>query len=449
MKNNEATLLKNHLLVLLCLNSIIGLAQSMSVTEFRYDENDLTANTAGTIVLDQNGDKSALIKIETTEFGFSFDAGSLGVVKTEQHTGEIWLYVPEGVKRLSISHPKYEKIRDYDLGMAVKRAKTYILKLHVVKSSSETDGNLGTIEVKATPIGAEVFIDDISIGKAPLSFSKLFPGKHKVTIKNEGYYDYEASVDVAEGKIVVIEESLAKSCDIQRTDERIDITMKGITFSLIKVVGGSFQMGGTPEQDKATTDEFPIHKVTLSDYYIGETKVTNELWAAIMGTSPSIIFSQPDQPVNNVTWYECQKFVNRMSSLTGLHISLPTEAQWEYAARGGNRSKGYIYSGSNNLKDVGWFKKNGRVVKPVKQLKPNELGLYDMSGNVWEWCSDWYGLYKNNEETDPKGMVTGTLKVNRGASAGEVYALARVSCRSSNSPNFKSQAVGLRIVILE
>ena len=102
-------------------------AQTMSVVEFKADETDLTANTAGTIVIDQNGEKCALIKIETTEFGFSFDAGSLGVVKTEQHTGEVWVYVPDGVKRISISHPKLEKLRDYDLGLSVKKAKTYIM----------------------------------------------------------------------------------------------------------------------------------------------------------------------------------------------------------------------------------------------------------------------------------------------------------------------------------
>lgn len=442
---------KNLLLfvLLLIVLPFLGTAQTMSVVYFQPDETDLTANTAGTIVLDQNGDKSALIKIETNEFGFSFDTGSLGVVKTEQHTGEIWLYVPEGVKRLSISHPVYEKIRRYELGMSVQKARTYVMKLRVEKPANTNTGGLGTINVKTVPDGAEVYIDNISIGKAPLSFSKLMPGKHLVTIKKEGYYDYESSVNVMEGKVTIIDESLAKSCDIYRKDNKIDITMKGVSFSMIKVRGGSFRMGRTPEQRKEKTDEIPVRLVTLSDYYIGETEVTNELWTAIMGTSPSIMFSEPNQPVNNVTWYDCQKFINRLSSLTGLHFALPTEAQWEYAARGGNQSKGYQFSGSNNLKSVGWYKKNAKVVKAVKQLQPNELGLYDMSGNVWEWCGDWYGLYKSNDETDPKGMITGTQKVNRGAGAGEVEAMARVANRASDNPNQKYQVLGLRLVILE
>jgi formylglycine-generating enzyme required for sulfatase activity len=433
---------------ILLLASLVANAQTMSVVEFKPDESDLTANTAGTIVLDQNGEKCALIKIETTEFGFSFDAGSLGVVKTEQHTGEVWVYIPEGVKRLSISHPKLEKIRDYDLGMSVKRARTYIMKLQVLKPATDI-GGMGTLDIKATPVGAEVYIDDISVGKTPMSFSKLFSGKHKVTIKHEGYYDFESSVVVVDNKVSIIDEVLAKSCDINRTRERIDITTKGVSFSLIKVDGGSFQMGGTPEQGKVKTDAFPVHRVTLSDYYIGETEVTNELWSVIMGTNPSILFSQPNQPVNNVTWYDCQKFVTRLSSLTGLHFALPTEAQWEFAARGGNQSKNYIYSGSNKLKEVGWFIGNSGPVKEVKQLKPNELGLYDMSGNVYEWCADWYGLYKAPDVVDPRGPDSGSQKVYRGASSGEKNALLKVSYRFNNSPNSKFQGLGLRLVLLE
>ena len=430
--------------------SIGCLAQTMSITEFYLDENDLTANTAGTIVFDQNGNKCALIKIETTEFGFSFDVGSLGVVKTEQHTGEIWVYIPEGVKRISISHPRLEKIRDFDLGLSVKRARTYIMKLHILNPTSHI-GGLGTVDVKVQPDGAEVFIDNISVGKAPLSFNRLIPGKHKITIKKEGYYDFESDVNIAEDKVAIIDETLAKSCEITRLPDKILISTKGITFCLIKIEGGTFQMGGTKEQKGAArTDEFPVHLVTLSDYYIGETEVTNELWTTIMGESPAIYFAKPDQPVNNVSWYDCQRFISRLSSLTGIRFCLPTEAQWEFAARGGKNSMHYKYSGSNNLKKVGWFKGNSKnTIKEVKTLDPNELGLYDMSGNVYEWCSDWYGLYTSDEKIDPKGTDIGTRKVNRGSSGGEKKSLHRVSCRFSDDPNSKFQSLGLRLAIIE
>lgn len=424
-------------------------AQTMSVVEFGQNENDLTANTAGTIVFDQNGNKCALIKIETTEFGFTFDVGSLGVARTEQHPGEVWVYVPEGVKRISISHPQLEKIRDYDLGLSVKKARTYVMKLHVMKSEVAV-AQMGTIDVKSNPMGADIYIDDILVGQSPLSFSKLIPGKHKVTIKHEGYYDYESNVNVSDEKVSIIDEELAKSCDIQRTERMISITTKGITFNLIKVQGGKFQMGGTSEQGKAKTDEYPLHYVNLSDYYIGETEVTNELWSAIMNSNPSNLFSRPLQPVNNVSWYDCQKFINRLSSLTGLRFSLPTEAQWEYAARGGKNSRNYKYSGSNKIKDVAWYEgntKNG--LQDVKKLAPNELGIYDMSGNAYEWCSDWYGLYKSDEETDPKGPSLGTLKVNRSGSTGEKDVLTRVACRLGSNPNNKHEGTGFRIVIIE
>ena len=441
--------MKYLLFLWLCVVAIFCNAQTMSVIEFRSDETDLTANTAGTIVLDQNGDKCALIKIETTEFGFSFDAGGLGIVKTEQHTGEVWVYVPEGVKRLSISHPQLEKIRDYDLGMSVKKARTYIMKLHVMKPTSDA-GGMGTIDIKTNPAGSEVFIDEISVGKTPISFSKLIPGKHKVMIKHEGYYDYESTVNVQEDKIAIIDESLAKSCDIRRIDDRIEIVTKGVTFRLVKVKGGSFQMGGTSEQSKPKPDEYPLHQVTLSDYYIGETEVTNGLWSAIMGTNPSEYFLEENQPVNNVSWDDCQKFLNRLSSLTGIRFSLPTEAQWEYAARGGRNSRNYEYSGSKNVKDVGWYKGNAKgKIHDVGELKPNELGIYDMSGNLFEWCSDWYGLYKSDEEVDPKGPEIGTSRVTRGGSAGNKDVLTRVASRNLNSPNYKSIVIGFRLAILE
>lgn len=434
-------------LTLLCV--IICKSQTMSIIEFKPDESDLTANTAGTIVYDQNAEKCALIKIETTEFGFSFDAGSLGVVKTEQHTGEIWLYVPQGVKRLSISHPQLEKIRDYDLGMSVKKARTYIMRLQVSKPATIV-ADMGGVDIKTDPNGAEVFVDNISIGKTPLSFSNLFPGNHKIAIKKEGYFDYETTVNITAEKTVTLQENLVKSCDISRQDDRIDINVKGITFSLIKVKGGEFQMGATPEQKDACPDEFPVHNVTLSDYYIGETEVTNELWTCIMQSTPTILFSNPKQPVNNISWHDCQRFINRLSSLTGITFTLPTEAQWEFAARGGNNSNNFVYSGSNKIKEVGWYKSNCKVpLQDVKQLKPNELGLYDMSGNAYEWCSDWYGIYSSKNAHDPKGPVTGTTKVVRSGSGGEKEHFTRVSFRYNSNPNKKHQGTGFRLSVVE
>lgn len=425
-------------------------AQEIKVTDFFLDQSDMTANQQGTMVFDQNGEKCALFKIITTGTDFRFDVGSLGIRKVEQKPGEIWLYVPFGVKKIKLNHQKYGYC-EYPIGMAIEKARTYIMKLYTKAVTEGTTDNFGQITVNSDPEGAEVYLDGINVGFTPYFFEYIIPGTHKVSLRKVGYYDAESSVDIKLRENSIIDETMVKSCDIIRLPERIDITTKNITFSLVKVVGGSYLMGATSEQSKARVDESPVHKVTLSDYYIGETEVTNALWAAIMGSNPSnSSFNEPDMPVNNVSWHDCQKFINRLSSLTGLSFFLPTEAQWEFAARGGNKSRQYIYAGGNNPKDVSWYKKNsGDKIKRVKGKSPNELGLYDMSGNVWEWCSDWYAPYKNDTELDPIGPTSGSKRVNRGGAGGEHDRLIRVSCRDSDSPDRKSNALGMRLVMME
>lgn len=175
-------------------------------------------------------------------------------------------------------------------------------------------------------------------------------------------------------------------------------TVNGVTFSMMKVDGGAFIMGADDDDAEARPDERPARMVQLSDYYIGQTEVTQGLWNAVMGNNPSA-FNGSQKPVERVTWEECVEFIQRLNALTGERFRLPTEAEWEFAARGGNFSNGYKYAGSNNINEVAWwgFENGGNNVnyttQPVAQLLPNELGLYDMSGNVFEWCNDWYGKY--------------------------------------------------------
>ena len=169
-------------------------------------------------------------------------------------------------------------------------------------------------------------------------------------------------------------------------------TVNGVSFKMIAVKGGTFTMGATSEQTGAESDESPTHSVTLSDYYIGETEVTQELWSAVMGSNPSEFPGNMQRPVEMVSWNDSQTFISRLNELTGETFRLPTEAQWEYAARGGNKAQGRLYSGSDAIDDVAWYYDNsGGMTHPVKTKAPNELGIYDMTGNVYEWCSDWYG----------------------------------------------------------
>ena len=226
-------------------------------------------------------------------------------------------------------------------------------------------------------------------------------------------------------------------------------TVKGVSFDMVSVVGGAFTMGATSEQGNDAYDwEKPAHQVTLSDYMIGKTEVTQELWQAVMGSNPSE-FKGDKLPVECVSYEDCEKFIEKLKSLTGQDFRLPTEAEWEYAARGGNKSKGYKYSGSNDIGSVAWYTSttNDSGTKPVATKSPNELGLYDMSGNVWEWCSDWYGSYSSSSQTNPKGPSSGSSRVYRGGSWGGNAGICRVSFRFNSDPDDRICDLGLRLAL--
>ena len=214
------------------------------------------------------------------------------------------------------------------------------------------------------------------------------------------------------------------------------ITVNGVAFNMVKVSGGTFQMGATSEQGSdAESDEKPVHQVTLSDYYIGETEVTQELWQAVMGSNPSGFTGSGLLPVERVSWDDCQTFITKLNALTGMQFRLPTEAEWEFAARGGNSSQGYKYSGSNNIVDVAWYTKNSNSkTHEVGTKAPNELGLYDMSGNVWEWCQDWYDYYSSSAQTNPTGPTSGYHHMHRGGSWYGSAGNCRVSRRKFITP---------------
>ncbi len=227
------------------------------------------------------------------------------------------------------------------------------------------------------------------------------------------------------------------------------ITVNGISFKMIKVEGGTFTMGATAEQgEDADIYAKPAHQVTLSSYWIGEAEVTQALWEAVMGGNPSNFTVDNTQPVEQVSWNTCQEFISRLNELTGRNFRLPTEAEWEYAARGGNQSQGYKYAGSNTLDHVAWYYDNSdNTTHPVKQKAANELGLYDMSGNVWEWCSDWFGDYTASAQTNPQGATSGDTKVLRGGSWYHIEENARVSYRLNDFPDNSHYSYGLRLAM--
>ena len=232
------------------------------------------------------------------------------------------------------------------------------------------------------------------------------------------------------------------------TNYSVIFTVNGVSFEMVRVKGGTFRMGATSEQeDEADSDEKPVHSVTLSSYYIGKTEVTQALWQAVMGSNPSY-FKGADFPVDSVSWNDCQEFIQKLNSLTGRNFRLPTEAEWEFACRGGNNSRGYKYSGSNNSANVAWYVDNSDgQTHPVGTKAPNELGIYDMSGNVWEWCGDGYANYTSNSQTNPKGPQSGSPRVYRGGSWYDRVGRCRSSFRCGIIPTIRYDDLGLRLAL--
>ena len=217
-----------------------------------------------------------------------------------------------------------------------------------------------------------------------------------------------------------------------------------ISQNMVYIEEGAFMMGSNGTE--ALPDEQPVHQVTISSFYIGKYEVTQAQWEAVMESNPSS-FKGSNLPVENVSWNEVQDFIHKLNALSGKVYRLPTEAEWEYAARGGNKSGGYNYSGSDNAASVAWFVENSNsATHAVGTKSPNEIGLCDMNGNVREWCSDWYGSFSNNTQTNPQGPSTGTYRVARGGSWAISAWLLRVTIRFSNSPGARNDQLGFRLV---
>jgi len=239
---------------------------------------------------------------------------------------------------------------------------------------------------------------------------------------------------------------------LSRLDASIQVANKLLApranpYNMVFVEGGTFTMGCKAEQGgECVSDEQPAHQVNLSSFFIGKYPVTQAEWEAVMGNNSSD-FKGARHPVNRVSWDDVQVFLERLNAQTGMKYRLPTEAEWEYAARGGKYSKGFKFSGSDDLGNVAWFEQNSDSSTHEVGLKqPNELGLYDMSGNVWEWCSDFFGDYSSDSQTNPEGPTQGPYRVLRGGSWCINARYCRVSNRNSYTPDYRSNFNGFRLV---
>ena len=322
---------------------------------------------------------------------------------------------------------------------------------------SELAAIQGNLSVNYKPFGADVYVDGKKIGQSPRVFNGLLVGNHKVEIKKDGYGTESKQVNILEGQTATIAGVLSTNTSssvasgTSSSGNTITIPVKNdISIDMVRVEAGTFTMGATAEMKHPDDDEKPVHQVTLTnDYYIGKYEVTQALWQTVMGNNPSR-FKGDNLPVEKVSWDDCSEFISKLNTITGKTFRLPTEAEWEYAARGGKKSRGYQYSGSNNISDVAWYDGNsGNKTHAVGSKQANELGIYDMTGNVWEWCQDWKGSYSSSSQTNPTGADSGSYRVIRGGSWGHAARSCRSSYRFNGTPDSRGSNLGLRLVLSE
>ena len=353
---------------------------------------------------------------------------------------------------------------------------------------------VGSMELSSSPSGAIITINGRQYGQTPKTLTGFEVGTYTVYFSKEGYHNLEQIVEIKDGKKETLSVTMTKSTVAQQPvpvtptataqGGNRTFTVNGVIFEMVSVKGGTFTMGCTSEQGgDCRNNESPAHSVTLSDYYMGKFEVTVALFRAFVNETGyrtdadkggwSYIWtgsswekksgvnwrcdvngkvrgsSEDNHPVIHVSWNDAVEFCNWLKRKTGSSFRLPTEAEWEYAARGGANSRGYKYSGSNSIDDVAWYYDNaGGKTYAVGTKSPNELGIYDMTGNVWEWCEDWYGDYSGGRQTNPKGPSSGSLRVLRGGSWCYLAGGCRVSSRHSDYPGYRCNYYGFRLALV-
>ena len=452
-----------------------ALAQELTVKSFKLASSDLTAQTQPR--KDLNNRNCALIKVGLGLQGVQFEGSIVGNV--ENKTGEYWVYMPQGNRMLKVKHPNYAPVMvtfaDYGVEK-LESNRTY--ELVVNASGGAQAEQKQKLTIRYTPSSATVLVDNKMVkGKNGVAQTTLPVGQHSFIVFCDGYDSEEGTVKLKASTPSNLQITLSKEATATQqstisqpivaqqptvvqqpvvqpmvtNSDNISIPVKdGISIDMVRVEAGTFTMGATQEMKDPYDWEKPTHQVTLTnDYYIGKYEVTQALWKVVMGNNPSK-FKDDNLPVEQVSLDDCQEFISKLNSITGKTFRLPTEAEWEYAARGGKKSRGYQYSGSNNISDVAWYKDNsGNKTHSVGSKQGNELGIYDMSGNVYELCQDWFGIYNSSSQVNPTGATSGSRRVRRGGcfynAAGDCRSSYRIIC----TPDSRFMILGLRVVLSE
>ena len=446
-----------------------ALAQELTVKSFKLAGSDLTAMTQPR--KDLNDRNCALVKVLFV--GDILNIEGNVVMPLVKRNNETWVYMPQNTRQMKVITKNYLPLMvtfaDYDVER-LESNRTYVLTL--LSNSSQPSQQSQTLTIRYTPTNATVLVDNKMVkGTNGVAQTTLPVGQHSYIVFCDGYESEEGMVKLKASAPSNLQITLTKEAmAIQQSpvsqpvvaqqpaaqptvanSDHISIPVKdGISIDMVRVEAGTFTMGATAEMKYPWDDEKPAHQVTLAnDYYMGKYEVTQALWQAVMGNNPSN-FKGDNLPVEMVTWDECQEFISQLNRITGKTFRLPTEAEWEYAARGGNKSRDYQYSGSNHLSDVAWCKDNGgSKTHAVGTKQPNELGIYDMSGNVLEWCQDWYGEYNSSSQVNPTGANIGLGRVGRGGSWSSLAGYCRSSCRFYFTLDSRGRDLGLRLVLSE
>ena len=444
-------------------------AQELTVKSFKLAGSDLTAKTQPR--KDLNNHNCAVVKVQFV--GDIIDLDGNIVKPIVKYTNETWVYMPQRSRQLKITTKDYLPLmvtfEDYEVDK-LESNRTYVLTL--LDNRQQQAQQTQTLSIRYTPSSATVLVDNKMVkGSNSVAQTTLPVGQHSYIVFCDGYDSEEGTVKLKASASSNLQITLSKEATaIQQSPvshpivaqqpvaqtpvtnvENISIPVKdGISIDMIRVEAGTFTMGATAEMKEPYDWEKPTHRVTLTnDYYIDKYEVTQVLWQAVMGNNPSK-FKGDNLPVENVSWKDCQEFLSKLNNTTGKTFRLPTEAEWEYAARGGKKSRGYQYSGSSNLSDVAWYEDNsGNKTHDVGSKQANELGIYDMSGNVYEWCQDRYDNYSSSSQTNPTGATTGSNRVERGGSWIFTDWGCRSSYRSYGTPDCRYSFLGLRLVLSE
>jgi len=356
-------------------------------------------------------------------------SGTTVLINREDYSGRQRIELAPGSYKLEISKTGYD---DESETLSIERGKR-LQKTYALKAKT------GRLQFSVKPLSSVVRL--MQDGKVLKSWKGLKylknvqVGEYELECEAQGYAGIKQTVTISEGKTTALEIKLKKGYAPL-------LAGGGKAGEMVFVKGGTFMMGS----NDGDSDEKPIHRVTVSDFYIGKYEVTQKEWKAVMGNNPSR-FKGDDRPVEKVSWYDVQEFIKKLNKKTGGNYRLPTEAEWEYAARGGAKSRGYKYAGSNDIEEVAEYEgNNDKETKPVGGKRPNELGIYDMSGNVYEWCSDWKAGYSSSSQTNPTGPSSGSDRVCRGGGWGSNASYCRVALRDNLTPANSYNYLGFRLV---